>query len=76
VRRLLLLVTASAVVLSACSGGRSRLKVGKGSEGEVVEAEGLAPNDPKDVVGTKRASLVWKRPWRLRTTSSPRPAAT
>jgi hypothetical protein len=58
VRRIALLAVAAAVSLSACSGGRHRLKVGKSSEGEVVEAEGLAPHNPKDMIATKRASLV------------------
>lgn len=46
------------VVLSACAGGKSRLKLGQTDAGEVVEAEGLAPHNPKDLIATKRASLV------------------
>jgi len=53
-----ILVPLSLILLASCSGSRSRLKVGVTDEGEVVEAEGLAPNDPADVVSTKRASLV------------------
>lgn len=53
------LVCACAVLVAAgCSGSRSRLKIGQTAEGEVVEAEGLAPNDASDLVATKRASLV------------------
>jgi hypothetical protein len=44
-------------LLSACGGSRSHLKIGKTAEGEVVEAEGLAPNDPAQLILTKRASL-------------------
>ena len=55
------LLCAAVVVaaLTGCSWHHSRLKLGdKGADGEVVEAEGLAPNNPKDLIGTKRASLV------------------
>lgn len=55
-RLVVLGATAAAIALSSCSG--SRLKVGKSVDGEVVEAEGLAANDPKDLIGTKRASLT------------------
>jgi hypothetical protein len=34
------------------------LKIGATEQGEVVEAEGFAPNDPKDILATKRAALV------------------
>src|SRR5882672_11365248 len=44
--------------LAGCAGSRSRLKVGQNAQGEVVEAEGFAPNNPKDMIATKRASLV------------------
>jgi hypothetical protein len=55
----LLCATALMVALSACAAHKSRLKVGdKGTEGEVVEAEGLAPYNPKDMIATKRAALV------------------
>lgn len=47
------------VALSACASGKSRLKVGdKSVEGEVVEAEGLAPHNQKDMISTKRGALV------------------
>lgn len=46
------------VVLSACSAGRNRLKLGDTAGGEVVEAEGLAPHDPADMIATKRSSLT------------------
>src|SRR5438270_666390 len=52
------LQAALVVFFSGCAGSKSRLKVGKTTEGEVVEAEGFAPNDPKDVLNTKRGSLV------------------
>jgi len=41
-----------------CAGSKTRLKVGKTADGEVVESEGFAPNDPKDMINTKRGSLV------------------
>ncbi len=44
--------------LVGCAGSKSRLKVGKTVEGEVVEAEGFAPNDPQDIINTKRGSLI------------------
>ncbi len=48
----------SVSILVGCVGPKSRLKLGKTAEGEVVEAEGFAPNDPKDILATKRSSLV------------------
>lgn len=50
--------TTALLFLVGCAGSKSRLKVGKTVEGEVVEAEGFAPNDPKDILNTKRGSLV------------------
>jgi hypothetical protein len=48
-----------AAALTGCSWHHSRLKLGdKGADGEVVEADGLAPNNEKDLIATKRASLV------------------
>lgn len=57
-RSLVLLTTAVFLVAAGCAGSRSRLKVGQTDQGEVVEAEGFAPNDPGDILKTKRASLV------------------
>lgn len=55
----LLWATALVVALSACASHHSRLKLGaKGAEGEVVEAEGLAPYNTKDMIATKRGALV------------------
>lgn len=45
------------LLLSACA-SRTQLKLGKSDEGEVVEAEGMAPYNAADIIGTKRASLV------------------
>ncbi|MFN0118363.1 MAG: hypothetical protein ACKVQC_08765 [Elusimicrobiota bacterium] len=53
-----LIVFSSLLLLSACSTHRSHLKVGKSVQGEVVEAEGLAPYDSADLIQTKRISLV------------------
>src|SRR5581483_11922114 len=49
----------SALLLMAvgCAGSKSRLKVGKTVDGEVVEAEGFAPNEGK-ILDIKRASLT------------------
>ncbi|MEK7745821.1 MAG: hypothetical protein AAB576_04085, partial [Elusimicrobiota bacterium] len=44
------------VLLSACAGGRLRL--GSGEKGEVVEAEGWAPLDAQDILGSKQRSLA------------------
>ena len=44
------------VLLSACAGGRLRL--GSGEKGEVVEAEGWAPLDAQDMLGSKQRSLA------------------
>ncbi len=46
------------LLLFGCAGSRSHLKIGKTAEGDVVEAEGFAPNDSKDILLVKRASLV------------------
>lgn len=43
------------VLFSACAGGRLRL--GSGEKGEVVEAEGWAPLDAADLLGSKQRSL-------------------
>ncbi len=51
-----LLVSLALALLCACA--HTRLKVGKNAQGEVVEAEGLAPNEGKDLILIKRASLV------------------
>ena len=53
-RALSLLVLALAV--AGCSG--SRLTLGPNEEGEVIEAEGWTPHDPKDLLSTKRRSLT------------------
>ena len=45
-----------ALVVAGCSG--RRLKPGPNEEGEVIEAEGWTPHDPKDLLGTKRRSLA------------------
>src|SRR5258706_9385850 len=44
-------------LLIGCAGSHRHLKVGQTQDGEVVEAEGLAPYNAKDLVQTKRASL-------------------
>ncbi len=56
-RRALLLLSA-AVILAGCSGSKHRLKLGKSAEGEVVEAIGYSPYNPKDILLTKQASLA------------------
>jgi len=48
----------SALALTACAGAGTRLKKGKTREGEVVEAEGMAPYKADDLTGTKAASLA------------------
>ncbi len=55
--RKLLASTAALLLLVGCAGSKSRLKLGKTAEGEVVEAEGLTPNEGK-ILDIKRASLV------------------
>jgi hypothetical protein len=51
-------VTISAAILfSGCAGSKSHLKIGKTADGEVVEAEGLAPDNANDRIATKKASL-------------------
>lgn len=55
-RRLPVLGVAACLALSACS--HQRLKLGKTEDGEVVEAEGWSPHDPKDLLGTKQRSLA------------------
>lgn len=57
-RRSLAFSIVGVLFFSACAGNKSRLKLGQTSEGEVVEAEGLAPNNQKDLIGTKRSSLL------------------
>ncbi|MCG3204452.1 MAG: hypothetical protein KCHDKBKB_01167 [Elusimicrobia bacterium] len=56
--KVLVVPLALTVLLGACAGGKTRLKMGKSVEGEVVEAEGFAPHDAKDLINTKRGSLV------------------
>jgi len=48
----------AAFFFAACAGSRSQLKVGKSVEGEVVEADGIAPYDSSDQIKSKRGSLV------------------
>ncbi len=45
-------------VLVGCAGGKSRLKLGTTDDGEVVEAEGMVPYNPKDLIATKKAALT------------------
>jgi len=47
---------AAALLLTAC--GRGAVRLAPGEKGEVVEAEGWAPVDDADVLGTKRRSLA------------------
>jgi hypothetical protein len=51
----ILLISALLLIVGCAS---NRLRVGKSAEGEVVEAEGLAPYNAKDLIATKRASLT------------------
>src|SRR5437879_10733266 len=46
------------LMMSACAGSRTHLKTGKTLEGEVVEAEGMAPYKADDLPGTKAAALA------------------
>lgn len=46
------------VALSGCAGSGSRIKKTKGMEGEIVEAEGVAPYKADDLPGTKAAALA------------------
>ncbi len=48
----------TAVLLASCASNKGRLVKGKTLEGEVVEAEGMAPYNAADLAGTKDASLV------------------
>ena len=57
-KRFLRLSVALAFALTACAGSNNRLKKGKTLEGEVVEAEGMAPYKADDLTGTK-AMLRW-----------------
>lgn len=52
------LLLASVFAFTACSGSKTRLKTGKTLEGEVVEAEGMAPYKADDLPGTRAASLA------------------
>src|SRR5712672_2469000 len=52
------LFAAFALALGACAGSKTRLTKGKTLEGEVVEAEGLAPYKAEDLPGTKAAALA------------------
>jgi hypothetical protein len=49
---------AAVFTLTACAGSSKRLKTGKTVEGEVVEAEGMAPYSEEDLPGTKAAALA------------------
>src|SRR5688500_12605550 len=51
-------VVGFALIANNCAGRKSHLKLDKTDQGEVVEAEGFAPYDPKDLINTKRGSLV------------------
>lgn len=53
-----LATTTALILLVGCAGSKTRLKIGKTVDGEVVEAEGFAPYDAKDIVNSKRGSLV------------------
>lgn len=57
-RRSIAFIVGAALVLAGCAGSKSRLKTGVTVDGEVVEAEGLAPYNAQDLAGTKRASLT------------------
>ena len=46
------------LVLSGCASSNPHLKTGKTLEGEVVEAEGMAPYRADDLPGTKAAALA------------------
>jgi hypothetical protein len=48
----------TALMLSACAGSNRHLKTGKTVEGEVVEAEGIAPYKADDLPGSKAAALA------------------
>ncbi len=47
---------AGALLLAGC--GHGRLRLAPGEEGEVIEAEGWAPIDAGDLLGTKKRSLA------------------
>ncbi len=47
-----------AIFLVGCAGGKSRLKLGTSDDGEVVEAEGMVPYNPQDLIATKKAALT------------------
>ncbi len=51
-------LVASALMLSACAGSQQHLKTGKTVDGEVVEAEGMAPYRADDLPGTRAAALA------------------
>ena len=57
-KKSLVLTFSLAFLAAGCAGHKSRLKLGKTSEGEVVEAEGLAPYNSKDLLASKKASLA------------------
>ncbi len=54
----LTLLAGTALLLSGCAANKSRLKIGQTDQGEVVEAEGLAPYEANDLIKTKRGSLT------------------
>ena len=53
----LIAATLTALVVSACA-PKPRLKLGKTSQGEVVEAEGVVPLHRNDIPGTEAAALA------------------
>ena len=57
-KRLVRLFLVGSLTLTACASSKGRLTKGKTLEGEVVEAEGLAPYKADDLPGTKAASLA------------------
>jgi len=50
------LILAAAGLAAACS--HNRLRLAKGEEGEVIEAEGWSPIDAADAIGTKQRALA------------------
>src|SRR5882724_3347767 len=56
--RFLRLFLVGTLTLSACASSKGRLTKGKTLEGEVVEAEGMAPYKADDLTGTQAASLA------------------
>ncbi|MDE2291459.1 MAG: hypothetical protein KGL53_05195, partial [Elusimicrobia bacterium] len=52
----ILLAAAVAIAVAGCA--HQRLKLGKTKDGEVIEAEGWSPYDPKDLLASKQRSLA------------------